>query len=144
MKCHGSYDGLSANILIELHNQSITEGSISIYISAAEEMRYMQVYYMIQCIYRFPQFPQVVTSTLAIKMTASTKNTKMFLHFFVNVVLHFSSKVPGAPTKNVKTFFFFFFYSFYIFLSITADTIKLEFIFKIRSKATKWQREAFI
>ena len=46
-------------------------------------------------------------------------------------VLHFSSKVPGALTKNVKPFFF------HIFLSVTADTIKLELIFKIRSKATK-------
>ena len=47
--------------------------------------------------------------------------------FFVNIILQFSSKVPGAPPKNVKTlgFFYMFFHSFYIFLSITADTIKL-------------------
>ena len=32
--------------------------------------------------------------------------------FFVNIVLHFSSKVPGAPMKNVKYFFFFFFSQF--------------------------------
>ena len=81
---------------------------------------------MIQCIYWFPQFPQVVTSTLAI-----------YEKYKTNIVLHFSSKVPGALTKNVKTFFFSFFHSFYIFLSVTADTIKLELIFKIRSKATK-------
>ena len=78
---------------------------------------------MIQCIYRFPQFPQVVTSTLAI-----------YEKYKTNIVLHFSSKVLGALTKNVKTFFF---HSFYIFLSVTADMIKLELIFKIRSKATK-------
>ena len=50
-----------------------------------------------------------------------------------NIVLHFSRKVTGALTKNAKTLFF----SSYIFLSVTADTTKLELIFKIRSKATK-------
>ena len=39
-----------------------------------------------------------------------------------------------ALTKNVKTFCF---HRFNIFLSVTADTIKLELIFKIRPKATK-------
>ena len=53
-----------------------------------------------------------------------------------NIVLHVSSKVPGTLMKNVKNFFLFF-HSFYIFLSVTADTIKIELIFKIRSKATK-------
>ena len=37
------------------------------------------------------------------------KYKHFFFIFFVNIVLHFSSKVPGAPTKNVKTFFSLFF-----------------------------------
>ena len=65
---------------------------------------------------------------------AGHMNDRLYEKYKTNIVLHFSSTVPGALTKNVKNFFF---HSFYIFLSVTADTIKLELIFKIRSKATE-------
>ena len=68
-------------------------------------------------------------------------NDCLYEKYKTNIVLHFSSKVPGSLTKNVTPFFFFFFsfffHSFYTFLSVTADTIKLELIFKIRPNATK-------
>ena len=69
-------------------------------------------------------------------MTASAKNIKMF-YIFRKYSFTFFVEGPWSPYKKCKIFLLFFFHSFYIFLSITADTIKLELIFIIRSKATK-------
>ena len=66
-------------------------------------------------------------------MTASKKNIKMFYNF-CKYSFTFFVEGPWSPYEKCKNIFY---HSFYIFLSITADTIKLELVFEIQSQATK-------
>ena len=73
-------------------------------------------------------------------MTATTKNIQMF-YIFRKYSFTFFVEGPWSPYKKCKNLFFFSFYSFYIFLSITAYTIKYDL--KRRNGKEKHSRYKF-
>ena len=99
LKCHGSYDGLSANILIDLRSQFLKGVYRLFQLVSRKNVIYAGA------LYDTMYLPVSPISTSCNKYTGHL-NDCLYEKYKTNIALHFSSKVPGALTKNVKTFCF--------------------------------------